>query len=437
MKKSLLQSAFTLFSVLLLMFYSSCNQSDKEADFGDAAATITLEVSKADMIRSLAGYRMDETLEQVLKETRRQQPFTNEDYFSLFEETYERMGNGKSLVVYFNPNDFETGFTINSSTGQVVNALRYESDKIVNRILEIISDRIERSGIAKYRMKRLETNSDYMLLELSTARNMDRIINFIQNQGKLEFWATYMASEIDRQNFRFIDLYMADLILSRESDSASVHEVADADTNVQITMDMAATESTTIGLFEMLHFTDIENRPLRSDRPELARVHLKDTAKVDRILNMAARLGLLKSDVRFKWGAKPIRRDARQGNEPMDYIYLYGIKTPDGQPLLGGEAIKTARQDFDADNASAYITMTTTSKARAKWARITANNIDKPIAIVVDNRVYSAPIVKNEIRGGSSVITGDFTVQEAQDLAAILNSGRLPCSVRVLNVDVK
>ncbi|MBN1951821.1 MAG: protein translocase subunit SecDF [Bacteroidales bacterium] len=420
--------------------------------------SVILEISTADIIRSLAADQMmiDDnmkgTMEKVLTEVRKQQQNSNDDYLTIFGEVYDRMSGGIPLAVYFDPADFEGDFDRNSPNEDVLAEIRKESEGAIDRAFEIIRNRIDQFGVAQPNIQRLETNRDRILVELPGVKNRERVKNLLQGTANLEFWGCYLSDDFDQVYFKALDAQLG-RILESQPDTATAAVVADAvveiDSNTTTTTDAQqtgrfgvtgddkvspkATGADRMSLSSLLEFTDLDGSRLARSRPEIAKVHLRDTGDVNRLLRVAFDNGYLESDAILMWGSKPI---VNNNKIPTDYIYLYIIKGLDGKPLLEGNAVQSARQDFDEQNASAYVTMTMKPEGTTKWAQITAANIGKPIAIVMDSRVYSAPTVQNEIRGGSSKITGDFTINEANDLANLLKAGKLPARAHVIQENV-
>ncbi|MDE6782539.1 MAG: protein translocase subunit SecD, partial [Paramuribaculum sp.] len=154
-----------------------------------------------------------------------------------------------------------------------------------------------------------------------------------------------------------------------------------------------------------------------------------EMAAIDSILDDAINTHQLPDNVHFAWGVKPVTKEGG-----AEFYELYSLKTDAGEPVLSGDVVKDASMEYDNDHGQGiYVNMTMTGEAGGQWASITGNNIHKRVAIVLDNRVYSAPTVQGQITGGRSQITGNFTPEEAQDLANVLKSGKMTGGVKIVS----
>jgi SecD/SecF fusion protein len=285
-----------------------------------------------------------------------------------------------------------------------------------------------------------------ILIELPGIKEPERVRKLLQGSANLEFWETYDLAEILPQLSQ-INAEIAKANASTEAAQAEVEEVevveevvaddvdalvdglAAADSLAQLEADQKAAfeeYKKNNPLFAIMQMS--VNQAGQAYRgPVVGTVHYTDTAKVMAMLNSQVAKAVLPRELKLCWTVKAI--DAAEA-----YYQLVALKSQtNGRPSLEGDVITDARADFGQTSAYANVSMTMNAEGARDWQRITRDNIGKSIAIVLDGYVYSFPTVQNEIPGGISQISGNFTVDEAKDLANILNSGKMPASARIVD----
>ncbi len=390
---------------------------------------VMLEVSTVDVVRALADHTEDTLFNHAIDiALANQKKTTNRDFVSLFYDAITSLDPNVSLAGYFN-GQLRDKIKLGDNNETVIKVIKEEAASAFDRTYQILSQRIDKFGVAQPTIQKLAA-SERILVELPGVKEPERVRKLLQGTAQLEFWLTYDNTEA----FQYLDAsnrYLASI-------NAGVSEADEADT-VATDMDAVDSLSQLSGAAGASTTADVErnsqNNPLFSllmpyitqdgqllQGPIVGLAAGKDRDAISQMLAIAAEKKVYDPrTVKFLWSAKA---DDHYG--PDTYV-LYAIKvtTRDGSALLDGSCISDARQDFSTVGGN-EISMTMNSEGANDWKKITGQNIGNCIAIVLDNLVYSAPRVNGEIAGGRSSITGDFTLEEAKDLANILKSGKLP-----------
>ncbi len=413
---------------------------EKEINLGldlRGGMNVMLEISVEDVVRALAGNSQDPMFNQAIAEAREAQK-SSQDFISAFASSYDKLSNGAPLAYLFNTPELKEKITAQSSNSEVLEVLRTESQSAIDNSFNVLRSRIDRFGVAQPNIQLLE-GSNRILVELPGVKEPERVRKLLQGTASLEFWATYNNSEI------YPILAEANVAIAK----------ANAATEEVVAEEVAA-EATTTENDELLAQLGEESADEAADRaawekqfplfsklnpstyngqvapgPVVGIAMSYDTAAVNKMLSTPQVKAMLPRDLRLMWGAKGI-------DEANTAFQLYAIKanTRDGKAPLDGGVITEAQATYAQTGSSAEVDMTMNSAGARTWARLTADNIGNSIAIVLDGYVYSAPTVNGEITGGRSQITGQFTIQEATDLANVLKSGKLPAPARIIQDQV-
>lgn len=373
---------------------------------------VTLEVSPTELIQGLASNPQDKALLAALAKAQEQQllqPHTS--FATLFYQAYQIQQPGRGLHDIFITASNRARFGDAKTDTKIVHAINQEIDKAIDRSLDIIRTRIDRFGTTQPNIQRLQ-GTGRIQIELPGVHNPERVRKLLQGVAQLRFWEVYEISEL-LETLQEID----QLLVAEQQAIASEtsHKASAADTPTHITSDQ-------------------DNAPPLSPLFRLIQkgyglvYAVKDVPIIKRILARNDVKARLPNNLHWQWDVKPHTLSA--GIEVME---LHPIKQRivGGHAALAGDVITDARQVFD-DRGKPAVSIQMNSKGASIWRSITANNIGRRIAITLDNRVYSAPVVNTEIPGGNSQITGNFTLEEAKDLANILNAGSLPAPVKIV-----
>lgn len=401
--------------------YKQCKE--KEINLGldlKGGMNVMLEIQVEDVVKSLAGHSKDdpafvaaiEKAAQALKEG-------SGDYIGTFAEAYAEASNGGKLVdIFLSPDrkDIQPGM----SDDEVVKILRQETEDAISASFNIIRSRIDHFGVMQPNIQRLP-NSNRILVELPGVKEPERVRKLLQGTASLEFWTTYNGAEL------LPSLLRADAaVKALAAQGIATESVEAADLTAEVAAVGEAAEASS-------RYSREQNPLLALLSPDyaggavLGAAVAADVATINKYLALPEVRDCFPADIAFKWGIK---------GEPMfdNRLCLYAIKVEraDGKAPLDGGVISDARATYAQTGADAEVSMSMNSNGITEWAQLTADNIGKCIAIVLDGYVYSAPVVRNKIEGGNSSITGNFTIQEAQDLANVLKSGKVPAPARII-----
>ena len=394
---------------------------------------VMLEVSTVDVVRALADHTEDPLFNQAIDNALAvQKKSTNRDFVSLFYDAITSLDPNVSLASYFS-GQLRDKIKLGDKNEDVIKVVKEEAAGAYDRTYQILSQRIDKFGVAQPTIQKLSA-SERILVELPGVKEPERVRKLLQGTAQLEFWQTYDNTEA----IRFLDAantYLASINANVESDTvAEVTEEVEKDSATAMLEQLSADNATSANqaadreafaksnplMAKLQLYVDQNMQPLQG--PIVGLAASKDRADISAMLQVAAEKKVYDPrTVKFLWSAK-----ADEHFGPDVYV-LYAIKitSRDGSALLDGGCISDARQDFSTVGGN-EISMTMNSEGAREWKRITGENVGNCIAIVLDDQVYSAPRVNGEIAGGRSSITGDFTLEEAKDLANILKSGKLP-----------
>ncbi|MBE6322064.1 MAG: protein translocase subunit SecDF [Bacteroidales bacterium] len=431
---------------------------EKELNLGldlKGGMNVLLEVSVPDIVKSL-GDENSQNFIKALDLAKKRQSESQDDFLTLFEQAFKEVDPNARLSTVFGYGLKDNGVTINSSNDEVMKVLRAQVDAAVANSFQVLRTRIDRFGVVQPNIQRLE-NSGRILVELPGIKEPERVRKLLQGSANLEFWETYEVAEIISPLIKANDVLkqmnastmVAD---SAAADTAAAPAVAKTDNNGKDSLlnalkqeaakdnesakpaqasaaqkAQAEKENPLFSIFQV----NVSNNGQPNPGCVVGMAHYSDTAKIDRYFETKQVKQLLPSDLRFKWGVKAI-------DEKGQIFQLYAIKckSRDGKAPLEGDAISDASSDFGQYSSYAKVDMQMNSEGAKQWARLTEENKGRCIAIVLDGYVYSAPRVNDKISGGRSEITGDFTVEEAKDLANVLKSGKMPAPAVIVQEDV-
>ncbi|UYZ63032.1 protein translocase subunit SecDF [Hymenobacter weizhouensis] len=393
---------------------------------------VTLEVSPVEIVRAMSGNSKDPAFTralaraQELQKTNPSTPFT-----TLFAQSFREVAPTDKLArIFANTTNKSRGIDINSTNEKVIGEINQEVEEAIDRSFNILRTRVDKFGTSQPNIQRVK-GTGRIQIELPGVDNPDRVRKLLQGQAKLEFWEVWRADEFSPY------LAQLDQVLSAKQQASAAVKSATTDTTATAA---AATAGDSTSLASQL----AKKKPATAAKADSAApqksvlaglftmpgtlgTNIRDTARVNAVLRSPDVRAVLPSNLTFMWGVKP---DVIEGQE---YLQLYAIrKSRDGEAPIGGEVISDARGDIDPTNGRAEVSMQMNPTGARKWQRLTAANIGRQVAIVLDDYVYSAPVVQAEIAGGNSSISGNFQIEEAQDLASVLKAGKLPAPTRIV-----
>ena len=405
---------------------------------------VLMEVSVPDIIYALSGNSNDPIFREAMHIAEEQHLNSQKDFVALFGEAFAKLDPNARLAPIFLYELKDKSITVNSTNDEVLKVIKEETDSAIDRSYKILRTRIDRFGVAQPNIQKLES-SGRILVELPGIKDPKRVRKLLQGTAQLEFWETYNFSEI----YQYFDEANAMIAKAENANKPATAETEEATENSDVALlDQMTAEDSLKKAQEKAREEYMENNPLYTilipsyyqgsngmmTPGETARVGMaavKDTANVNRMLKLSS--SVFPRNLKFAWCVKP-NKGANGGTEYIDLVALKANR--DNKCSLGGEVVTEARQDYD-QNGRVEVSIQMNADGAREWKRLTGDNIGRQIAIVLDNYVYSYPVVNDEIPGGRSQISGgDMTVEEAQDLANILKAGKLPAPARILEENV-
>ncbi|BDD05982.1 protein translocase subunit SecDF [Aureibacter tunicatorum] len=394
---------------------------------------VTLEVSPSAIIEGLSGNNQDPKFKKAIAEAKEMQKNSQKPFIDLFYSAWEDVAPGEKLSSIFATSSNKGKVSFNSSDAEVLKFINTEIDDSIERAFNILRTRIDRFGTTQPNIQRLQ-GTGRIQIELPGVDNPERVRKLLQGVAKLEFWEVYEPQEyfpsLQAVNEKLVSELEMEAIKAEETGSETSGTVtSNANDLAALTGGDSTAVDTTATATEADSALNAQVSPIFAllKSPYGLAYDVKDTSKINRILNRSDIKTLLPKNLKFLWEVKPSTLD--NGDEILN---LYAIKVGrNGKAPLGGDVITRANNDFDQTGAPA-VSMQMNAVGAKKWRKITGENINRRIAIVLDDYVYSAPVVNGEIPNGSSQISGNFTIEEAKDLANILKSGSLPAPTRIV-----
>ncbi|MFZ2339946.1 MAG: protein translocase subunit SecDF, partial [Bacteroidales bacterium] len=407
---------------------------------------VILEVSVEDILKSLSNYNPDKTFNEALVRAKSQyQTQAGADFLNLFGRAFEEIDPNARLAAIFGTVELRDRINFNSSNADVLKVLDAEIESAISNSFNILRTRIDRFGVVQPNITRLSTRGN-ILIELPGQDDPQRVRELLQGTANLEFWETYenaeiinyliqannLLREIEANKLRTDTTLTAGESLSLPADTAagsqSLEDLISQDTGLAVA-DTREEFNVQNPLFGVLSPRVTEQgEPLPSSMVGLAAGI--DTAQVNRYLSMNQVKALFPRDLFFRWSQNPHKYDA---SGTLYELHALKITTRDGRAPLSGDVITGARPTTGVTGSEVKVDFTMNAEGAKTWARMTRDNVDRCIVVLLDGYVRSYPRVVNEITGGNTEITGDFTIEEADDLANILKSGKMPAPARIVS----
>ncbi|NEW84939.1 MAG: protein translocase subunit SecDF [Mariniphaga sp.] len=407
---------------------------------------VTLEISVVDLVRAMSGNSTDSTFTAAIKLAQQNQKNSQEDFVSLFGKAFEKVDPNAKLAAIFNTLDLRDKVNFNSSNSDVLKVIRTETNAAVDNSFQILRTRIDRFGVAQPNIQQLQTKGR-ILIELPGVKDPKRVRKLLQGTANLEFWETHENSEVYpfllEANTRLREVNaLAKAGISSVKDTSKLVSASDstkasdllAEIKKQGKDSLAAGTADDIAknfpLFAVLSPNTSRDGQIGRG-PVVGYAHSKDTAAVSEYLNMQQIKSIFPRTMLFRWTAQPTEKE---GN----FFQLIALKVTnrDGRAPLDGDAVVDARQDFGQNKASSVVDMNMNNEGAKIWQRMTRENVGRSVAVVLDNYVQSFPTVQGEIPNGRTEISGNFSVEEAKDLANMLKSGKMPASARIVQEEI-
>ena len=386
---------------------------------------VILKLNAGDLVKNLANNSEDPNFKKAIDAASKSTSQSN--YIDQFVTEYKRLVPNANLAVLFGAGDLRDQINPSTSEAKVIELLKEKYNSAVEASFNVLRTRIDRFGVVAPNLQRLE-GQGRILVELPGVKDPERVRELLQRSANLQFWRTYkyeeIASDLQGLSARLLALSAPEaqpIPVPAENpldDSLAVVEVQEPAPAAKAPVAVRDTLSN----YLMLGGRGGATVGMARD---------KDRNRIDSLLAIAYEYQLLPEDLTLLWGAKAIQDP--QTRKVTDLYELYAIRTNrSGKPDLSGDVVTTAKADVDnrgIGGVNPHVSMSMNPEGAQIWARLTKENEKRSIAIVLDGVVYSAPNVENEITGGQSSISGNFTIEEATDLANVLNSGKMETSI--------
>lgn len=437
-------------SVKYLGVYSYQNCLETQIGLGldlKGGMNVILEISVPDVIENLADHKTDAGFTNAMKEARAQEEANGGDFVSLFINAYHKSAPGHKLAEVFATQQLQGKVSPQSSDAEVEKAIRSSVQDAIDNSFNVVRTRIDKFGVVQPNIQKLEGQQGRIMVEMPGISQPERMRKMLQGSANLEFWETYNSEEI-APYLQQLDTRLANgdhEVEAKDSvaaDSAK-NEVAKAEpakAAPKLNLKKGDEAKSKINAVK-------QSAAAIKAHPLLARLQLvpgqglstvgyasvRDTAAINKLIHSALAKQVLPSDLKLLWSAKP----ADHLNVKNIYeLHALKVTTSTGRAPLEGDVITDAKDEFEPTTGAPCVSMKMNTEGARRWAQMTKANVGKAIAIVLDGVVYSAPRVNGEIAGGSSQITGNFTIEDTKDLANTLKSGRMPAPARIVQEEV-
>ena len=409
---------------------------EKEINLGldlKGGMNVMLQVELSDLVVALSDNNSSAQFTEALALAKKNQRDSRSDFITLFAEAWDVVAPGERLSTIFATYEMREKIKPESTNEEVISVIREEAESAIANSFNVLRNRIDRFGVASPNIQKLG-NSGRILVELPGVKEPERVRKLLQGTASLEFWTTYEASEIfqymQEANSMLREYLSEDVAEATEAAADSDDLLAQATQEDSLSVD-EANYAKTNPLFYALQPSIYNGQVMPG--PMVGVAHYKDTAAINTWLNLPQIKSLFPRDLKLMWTVKP---SAQYAND--SYFELIAIKanTRDGKAPLDGGAVADARMSYANTGGTPEVDMAMNAEGARVWARLTADNVGKCIAIALDGTIYSYPRVNQEITGGRSAITGNFTIEEAEDLANVLKSGKLPAPASIVQEQV-
>ena len=437
-------------SVKYLGVYSYQNCLETQIGLGldlKGGMNVILEISVPDVIENLADHKTDAGFTNAMKEARAQEEANGGDFVSLFINAYHKSAPGHKLAEVFATQQLQGKVSPQSSDAEVEKAIRSSVQDAIDNSFNVVRTRIDKFGVVQPNIQKLEGQQGRIMVEMPGISQPERMRKMLQGSANLEFWETYNSEEIAPY------LQQLDTRLANGDHEVEAKDSVAADSAKN---EVAKAEPAKAAPKLNLKKGDDAKSKINAEKqsaaaikahPLLARLQLvpgqglstvgyasvRDTAAINKLIYSALAKQVLPSDLKLLWSAKP----ADHLNVKNIYeLHALKVTTSTGRAPLEGDVITDAKDEFEPTTGAPCVSMKMNTEGARRWAQMTKANVGKAIAIVLDGVVYSAPRVNGEIDGGSSQITGNFTIEDTKDLANTLKSGRMPAPARIVQEEV-
>jgi len=418
--------------------------------------SVTMQISLVELVRTLSGNNPDPAFNQALAAANVDALTSQSDYITLFVNEYEKLNPNGKLAVIFSTKDNQAHLKFNATNAEVEAYLKDEAKAAVKQSYTVLNTRIDQFGVVQPNIQ-LQENTNRILIDLPGVKDPDRVRKLLSGSAKLEFFKTYenqdaypVLAAVDKllgakiQQSTKDSSKVAKAVTPAKGDTAKaakgglsllnkVQKNAGKDSSSLAAKSLLNAQHPLASLLAPYIYQDQQGQQQLVPGPVVGLAAQKDTAKINKYLHSADVRSLIPSNMKFLWDVKPNK------NSKVFKLYAMKLDGADNGPVLTGDVINDARAD-NSQKGDPEVIMTMNSAGAEKWRAITAEASSgtnkKAVAIVLDDNVYSAPLVQNEISGGVSSISGDFSIDDTKDLANVLKAGRLEAPARIVGSEI-
>ena len=410
--------------------YTYKDVKSKEINLGldlKGGMNVMLQVQLKDLVKALAGDSNVPEFNTALALAQERSVDSRNDFITLFAEAWEETAGGMPLAQVFGTYEMRDKITAETSNAEVIDVIRAEAESAISNSFNVLRNRIDRFGVTQPNIQKLG-NSGRILVELPGVKEPERVRKLLQGTASLEFWATYDAAEVESFLVE-ANATLAEILAAAEETTAVEEAAAETDVLAQ-ELQQNEVEANAAAMKQNPLFAVLQPSGARGNAC-IGYAHYADTAKINKYLAMPQIKGIFPPELKPMWTVK----GSQWAGENIFELVAIKATSRDGKAPLDGGVVTDARVQY-GNNGSPEVSMSMNAEGANTWARMTKDNIGKQIAIVLDGMVYSYPTVQSEIAGGSSQITGNFTLEEAEDLANVLKSGKLPAPATIIQEQV-
>ena len=410
--------------------YTYKDVKSKEINLGldlKGGMNVMLQVQLKDLVKALAGDSNVPEFNTALALAQERSVDSRNDFITLFAEAWEETAGGMPLAQVFGTYEMRDKITAETSNAEVIDVIRAEAESAISNSFNVLRNRIDRFGVTQPNIQKLG-NSGRILVELPGVKEPERVRKLLQGTASLEFWATYDAAEVESFLVE-ANATLAEILAAAEETTAVEEAAAETDVLAQ-ELQQNEVEANAAAMKQNPLFAVLQPSGARGNAC-IGYAHYADTAKINKYLAMPQIKGIFPPELKPMWTVQ----GSQWAGENIFELVAIKATSRDGKAPLDGGVVTDARVQY-GNNGSPEVSMSMNAEGANTWARMTKDNIGKQIAIVLDGMVYSYPTVQSEISGGSSQITGNFTIEEAEDLANVLKSGKLPAPATIIQEQV-
>ncbi len=402
----------------------------------EGGMSVTLELSMSDLVKNSALNPRDLHFVKPYDAALEEYNSKGGDFIDLFVAKHQEMFPDRLLIREFSSDDVVSKITNKATNEQTKAYLRSLSDGALDGVETIMENRINQFGVAQPNITK-DNNANRLYIELPGVKDQATVRQRLQSTANLEFYLAFKGEELggffnellierssDVSNDEFDDLFSDNTSDTTLVDTIAVKDSTELSFEDELALEDAAAKDTTFKLstFGKMFKVNIDAENRFQNSPRLGFAKANDTSKVNTILKDKAE-ELMLENIKFVWGAK----NEDIGIKDTLYYTLYALKIPqDLKARVGGTDIENARLSFDPNQSDRGVSIEMSDRGAEEWGKMTSENVGNFIAITMDEKVYSAPIINGPITGGQTLISGSFTVAEAQALTNLLNAGALP-----------